>query len=185
MMPELSLNILDIAQNSVKAGADLIEIDVKADTSADRLTVRIKDNGCGMTKEQVEKVTDPFYTTRTTRNVGLGVPFFKLASEAAGGEFRIDSEIGKGTEVYASFCISNIDRMPLGDINGTILTLIKFNTAIDFIYTYSVDGRGFQLDTREIKEILGGVRLDEPEIYSYLKEYLSENKQEADGSVRL
>ena len=90
MMPELSLNILDIAQNSVKAGADLIEIDVKADTSADRLTVRIKDNGCGMTKEQVEKVTDPFYTTRTTRNVGLGVPFFKLASEAAGGEFHID-----------------------------------------------------------------------------------------------
>lgn len=105
MMPEISLNILDVAENSVRAGASLIEIGVSVQTEEDTLTVVIKDDGCGMSAEQVEKVQDPFYTTRTTRRVGLGVPFFKQAAESTGGSFSIMSELGKGTVVTAVFWI--------------------------------------------------------------------------------
>ena len=103
MMPEIALNILDIAENSVRAGASLIEITVSVQSQEDTLTVVITDNGCGMTQEEKEMVQDPFYTTRTTRKVGLGVPFFKQAAESTGGSFRIDSEKGKGTAVTAVF----------------------------------------------------------------------------------
>ena len=136
MMPEISLNILDVAENSVRAGADLIRITVSAKPEDDTLTVVIADDGCGMTKEQELQVTDPFYTTRTTRRVGLGVPFFKQAAEGTGGSFRIESEKGKGTTVTAVFGLSHIDRMPLGDISSTIHTLIVFNEKTDFVYTY-------------------------------------------------
>ena len=136
MMPEISLNILDVAENSVRAEASLIEIEVSAQTANDTLTVIIKDDGCGMTKEQVEKVQDPFFTTRTTRKVGLGVPFFKMAAESTGGSFSIISEPGRGTEVEAVFGLSHIDRMPLGDISSTIHTLVVFNEHIDFVYKY-------------------------------------------------
>ena len=114
MMPEIALNILDIAENSVRAEASLIEITVSAQLQEDTLTVVIADNGCGMTREEKESVLDPFYTTRTTRKVGLGVPFFKQAAESTGGSFRIDSEKGKGTAVTAVFGLSHIDRMPEG-----------------------------------------------------------------------
>ena len=124
---------------------------------------------------------DPFYTTRTTRKVGLGVSFFKLAAESAGGEFSITSEKGVGTTVTATFQISNIDRMPLGDMTGTMHALITLNTDIDFVYNYRVDDRSFTLDTRELREILEGVPFDVPEVSSYIKEYLSQNKSEADG----
>lgn len=184
-MTELSLNVLDVAQNSVKARASLIEISVTADTARDLLTIVIRDNGTGMSEEQLKRVTDPFYTTRTTRKVGLGVSFFKLAAEAAGGGFSIDSAEGVGTTVRASFEISNIDRMPLGDMPGTIHALVTLNTAIDFVYTYSVDGREFVLDTRQMKEILGGLPLDAPEISAYIKEYLCENTKETDKNIVL
>ena len=95
-MPEIALNILDIAENSVRAGASLIEITVSVQPEEDKLTVVIKDDGCGMTPEETEKVLDPFYTTRTTRKVGLGVPFFRQAAESTGGSFRIVSEKEKG-----------------------------------------------------------------------------------------
>ena len=120
MMTEISLNILDVAENSTKAGATLVTITVDADFGADQLTVSIEDNGCGMTPEQVERVTDPFFTSRTTRKVGLGVPFFKYAAESTGGSFRFDSAVGAGTTVTATFTLSHIDRMPLGDISTTI-----------------------------------------------------------------
>lgn len=112
MMPEISMNILDVAQNSVRAGARLIGITVAVDEKADTLTVVIEDDGCGMSETQVRQVTDPFFTTRTTRKVGLGVPFFKLAAEASGGSFFITSEEGKGTKVTAVFGYRHIDRMP-------------------------------------------------------------------------
>ena len=102
-MPEISLNILDVAENSTRADASLVQITVDVQPDADRLTVIITDDGCGMTKEQVERVTDPFYTSRTTRKVGLGVPFFKFAAESTGGSFSIESEPGKGTTVTAIF----------------------------------------------------------------------------------
>lgn len=174
-MTELSLNVLDVAQNSVKAKASLIEISVDIDTKSDSLQIVIKDNGCGMSEETVKRVTDPFYTTRTTRKVGLGVPFFKMAAEMTGGSFNIASTLGKGTTVTAQFVLSSIDRMPLGDMCGTIETLIVYNTQIEWIYSYRVDDDKFVLSTTEMKEILGGIPLDNPEIVAYIRDYLKEN----------
>lgn len=185
MMTEISLNVLDVAQNSVRAKASLVEISVEADINADTLTIVIKDNGCGMTEEQVHNVTDPFYTTRTTRKVGLGVPFFKMAAESSGGSFSITSEVGKGTTVTAVFGLSDIDRMPLGDMTSTMHTLITMNDGMDFLYTYKVNERQFILDTREFREILGGVPLNTPEVSTYIKEYLTENKKETDNGIIL
>lgn len=181
MMPEISLSILDIAENSVRAKASLIEIEVSVDTGSDTLTVIVKDNGCGMSKEQLEKVQDPFYTTRTTRRVGLGIPFFKQAAESTGGSFSITSEIGKGTVAEAVFRLSHIDRMPLGDISSTIHMLIVFHEKIRFIYTYTYDGNQFVLDTREIHKILGeDISFSVPEVSDFIKGFLADNKEEAD-----
>ena len=174
-MTELSLNVLDIAQNSVKAKATLIEISVTADTKRDSLVIEIKDNGCGMDAETLKRVTDPFYTTRTTRRVGLGIPFYKMAAEMTGGSFDIVSEVGKGTAVTARFVLSSIDRMPLGDMPGTMETLIVYNTDIDFVYNYKVDERSFSLSTNEMKGILGDVPLNAPEVVRYIREFLKEN----------
>ncbi|WP_367567354.1 ATP-binding protein [Lacrimispora sp.] len=185
MMTEISLNILDVAENSTRAGASLVTISVAADTAADLLTVTIKDDGCGMTKEQAEQVTDPFFTTRKTRKVGLGVPFFKYAAESTGGSFSIESEPGKGTVVTAVFGLSHIDRMPLGDMNSTIETLITCHPDTDFLYTYRYNDSSFELDTRAFREILEGIPFDTPEVRTYIKEYLSENKSETDGGAAL
>lgn len=181
MMTELSLNVLDIAQNSVKAEAALVEISVCIDTAADSLVITIADDGCGMTAEQVEKVIDPFYTTRTTRKVGLGVSFFKMAAEMAGGCFSISSAPGKGTRVRAEFTLSSVDRMPLGDMPSTIETLIVYNTQMDFVYRYRVDGEEFSLSTVEMREVLEDVPLDSPDVAAYIRDYLSENTKIVTG----
>ncbi len=183
MMTEISLNILDVAENSTKAGASLVEIGVDISNPSDSLTVTIRDNGCGMDEEQVARVTDPFYTTRTTRKVGLGVPFFKQAAEATGGSFSISSEPGVGTVVEAVFVLSSIDRMPLGDICTTIQNLVVYHPDTDFLYTYRFDGASFTLDTREFREILGDIPFDSPEVSSYIMDYLRENTQEVDGGA--
>jgi len=183
MMQELSLNVLDVAENSVRADASLIEITVEEDAAADRLTIIIRDNGKGMTQEQVSTVIDPFYTTRTTRKVGLGVPFFRMAAQLSGGDLTIQSEVGKGTTVTATFGLTNIDRMPLGDMNGTIATLVQCNPAIDWVYTRKKDGREMVMDTRQFREILGEVPLDSPDVLQFLKEYLAENTQELVGNL--
>ena len=185
MMPEISLNILDVAENSVRAEAKLIEIGVVAEEAADRLTVTIKDDGCGMSEEQVAHVTDPFFTTRKTRRVGLGVPFFKLSAEQTGGSFTIDSRIGEGTCVTAVYGLSSIDRMPLGDLAGTIKQLILMHEDFDFLFTFTVNDQSFVLDTRELREILGDVSFQEPEVASYIGGYLEENIKEVQGAVSL
>jgi len=177
-MLELSLNILDIAQNSIKAKAKLIEIAVEADTEGDTLVILINDDGCGMTPEQLERVTDPFFTTRDTRSVGLGVPFFKDSAESTGGSFLITSEPNVGTWVKAVFGLSHIDRMPLGDMNATVETLVFYNTEIDFLYRYKVDDAEFTLDTREIKELLEGAPIDNPDVKAFISEFLKENEAE-------
>ncbi len=175
MMQELSMNILDVAENSVRAGASLIEITVDEKPDADLLTVTISDNGCGMTPEQVKNVTDPFYTTRTTRKVGLGVPFFKMAAELTGGKLDIRSDVGKGTVVKAEFVLSSIDLMPLGDINETMLSLIHCNPQIDFIYTRRFEDAEIVLDTREFRRILDGIELNDPKVSKFIREFLAEN----------
>lgn len=184
-MTEISLNVLDVAENSTRAEASLIEISVLTDTSEDTMTIIIKDDGCGMTPEQVAHVEDPFFTTRTTRKVGLGVPFFKYAAESTGGSFKIDSAPGIGTAVTAVFKLSHIDRMPLGDINSTVHTLITFHPETDFLYTYRYNDRSFVLDTRQFRQILGDVPLNSPEVSDYIMDYLTENKQETDGGAIL
>ena len=182
MFPEISLNILDVVQNSVKAGAKLTTLECLVDTKADTLTVIIDDDGCGMTKEQVEAVTDPFFTTRTTRKVGLGVPFFKMAAESTGGSFDIVSEKGVGTKVTCIFVLSSIDRMPLGDMVTTVHMLVTQSGDMDLVYHYRVDDNEFTLDTREFKEILGtDVSFSEPEVSAYIKDFLKENTDEVNA----
>lgn len=178
MMPEISLNVLDVAENSTRARASLVTITVEADTAADTLTIVIADDGCGMTPEQVSQVTDPFFTTRTTRKVGLGVPFFKLAAELSGGSFSIESTVGAGTTVTAIFGLSSVDRMPLGDMTSTMHSLITMHEDTDFLYRYTYDGDSFELATAELREILGGVSFQEPEVSQYIREYLKENEAE-------
>ena len=175
-MQEISLNILDVAQNSISAKASLVSIFV--DTVDKMMTVTIEDNGCGMTAEQVKSVTDPFYTTRKTRSVGLGVPLFKMAAEMSGGEFEIKSEVGKGTVVKAVFDTSSVDCMPLGDINATVSSLIQLNPDIDFRYRRSVDSKEFELDTRQLREVLLDVPLNAPEVTVFIADYLKENTLE-------
>jgi len=175
MMPEISMNILDVAQNSVTAGAKLTEISIRTDSSADTLEVVISDDGRGMSAEQVEQASNPFYTTRTTRKVGLGVPFLKMAAELTGGSFSIESAPGKGTKTTVVFGLTHIDRMPMGDLAGTMAALIGPNPDIDFILRYSVDESGFELDTREMRDILEGVSLNEPEVLNYITGFIDEN----------
>ena len=171
-MQEISLNILDIVQNSIKAGASLIEVSVVS--KENMLTVIIRDDGCGLDEEQVKNVTDPFYTTRTTRRVGLGVPFFKMSAEMTGGSFSLESQKGVGTTVTAIFDMSSIDCMPLGDIEETIFLLVTQNSC-DFLYTRETDSASFVLDTREFREILGGIPLSEPEVAAFVKAFIAEN----------
>lgn len=178
MMQELSLNVLDVAQNSVRANASLICIEVDEQPGDDRLTILISDDGKGMTKEQITQVTDPFFTTRTTRKVGLGVPFFKMAAELTGGDFHIDSQLGRGTTVTASFGLTHIDRMPLGDIASTVCTLVQCNPDIDFVYTQRFGSHSFTADTREFRKTLGDIPLQTPEVIQFIGEFIRENSAE-------
>ena len=175
-MRELALNILDIAENSLSAGAKLVEIGVSADFAADRMVIRIRDDGCGMDKEMLARVTDPFTTTRTTRKVGMAVPLSKFSAESAGGRFGIRPEKGKGTEVTAEYVISHVDRMPLGDFGGVCLQLVTMNPAVDFCIRAEGDGKEGVLDTREVRAVLGeDISLSAPEVRAFLKDYIQEN----------
>lgn len=176
-MRELSLNILDIAQNSISAGASLITIEVNESLTDHILLIGIYDNGKGMSEEQVKSVIDPFFTTRTTRKVGMGIPLFKMAAEQTGGKLEIKSEVGVGTEVRAYFKTDSVDFTPLGDVASTVQMLITMNTDRDFLYKHSVDGKEFVADTREIKAILGDVPLDTYEISQWILEFIKENTE--------
>lgn len=171
------MNILDIAKNSVVAGASLIGISLVTDDDG-WLTLRICDNGCGMNEETVKRVTDPFYTTRTTRKVGLGLPLLKLAAEQTGGTLKIQSSVeeGKsGTVLEATFDTKSIDCMPIGDIVSTICILIAGSPEIDFDFSDVSSARSISLKTRELREVLGNeISLAEPEIQLWIQEYLKE-----------
>ena len=178
-MQELSLNILDIAQNSVVAAASLIEIDIAVYGENNKmLSITIKDNGKGMDRQTLENVTNPFFTSRTTRKVGLGIPLFKMAAEQTGGSFDIQSAVGVGTPVKAVFDTSNIDCTPLGDIWDTVAILIQMNEDIDFVYTASRGEESFVCDTRQLKEIMEGAPLSDPMVVRWIKEFIEENQFE-------
>lgn len=177
-MRELSLNVLDIAQNSVSAKASLVEVELIEDTEKHELLIGIYDNGKGMTQEQVKNVRDPFFTTRTTRKVGMGIPLFKFAAEMTGGKLEIESEVGVGTKVRAYFKTDHLDFTPIGDMTSTIISLVTMNLHIDFIYRRKFNDKEFTVDTRQLKEILGDVPLNEPSIASWITQYINENTKQ-------
>lgn len=177
-MRELSLNVLDIVQNSVAANSSLIEVCLNESTKDKALTIKITDNGKGMTEKQLKAVRDPFFTTRTTRKVGMGIPLFKMAAEMTGGSLSIESQVGKGTVVTAFFKTDHVDFIPIGDMTSTMVMLITMNTQIDFIYERSLDKKSFAVDTRKLKEILQGVPLNEPSVSAWIKDFIDENTKE-------
>ena len=179
-MEELALHILDLVQNCVEAGATLVEIIIVEDLAANFLLIEIRDNGKGMSPEILDAVTDPFYTTRTTRHVGLGIPLLKAAAEQAGGKFVISSSPGKGTTVRAEFEHDNIDRAPLGCVCDTVVALFAVHPHLDLVYTHSVNGAEFILDGREIREICGE-DLNHPKIIQWLKGYIAEHEKQLGG----
>ena len=185
-MFELSLHILDIVQNSVRANAKFVDIKVDLDTAKDLMKIRIADNGSGMEPRQQERATDPFYTTRTTRKVGLGLSYFKMMAEMSDGSFLLDSKVGEGTTVEATFRISHIDRMPLGNIGQTIALLAGANPDIEFACHIQRDNQeSFEFDTVSIKELLDGVSINTPEVIVYIEAYINENAEKIIGGIQL
>jgi len=173
-MEDISLHILDIAENSVASGASLIAINIDEKTTGDSFLVTIEDNGSGMTGEFISKVLDPFSTTRTTRKVGLGLSFLAQSARETGGDIRIESVPNKGTIVRAYFTPSHIDMKPLGNIADSIITLIAGNPGTDFVFIYNRDNRTYQLDTREIRTVLGDVPVNSSEVLSAIRGDLME-----------
>lgn len=172
-MKELSLNILDIAKNSVKARASLITVII--DEQGPWRTLTIADDGCGMPPEMVAAVTDPFTTTRKTRPVGMGLPLLKLAAEQTGGTLTVRSsqaEEDHGTVVTATFDMTHLDCVPLGDYAGTMVTLIQGSPDIDFSFLYRSATGEISLETKQMREILGDVPLDTPEVLAWVYESL-------------
>lgn len=177
-MTELALHILDIVQNSIAAEAGLIEITINEDTANDLLSIEIKDNGRGMNENEVKNATDPYFTSRTTRKVGMGLPLFKQAAELCAGSLALKSKPGKGTEVKATMQLSHIDRQPLGDMAGTMALLVSSNPDIDFIYNHLTNKGHYHFNTMEVKAELGGVPITNPKITRFIREMIQENLHE-------
>jgi nitrogen fixation/metabolism regulation signal transduction histidine kinase len=168
-MLELSLHILDIVENSTRAGAGLIRIEITEDPRKDLFRIEIEDNGRGMSKKTLARVLDPFYTTKTVRRVGLGLPMLYQATQQTGGRFEIKSEQERGTRVLAEFRYGHLDRQPLGDIAGTIVTLVAGNSDRDFIYIHRNEDQIFSLDTRELRKEIDDIPVDHPEILQFIR----------------
>jgi len=175
---DISLHILDIAENALKAQATRIEIHVTEDIENDRLIVQILDNGTGMDEKMVQTVTDPFVTTRTERRVGLGLPLLAESARMAGGDIRIHSDPGKATLIEADFVYSHIDRKPLGDMVRTMMVLIAGNSGIDFSYYHQKGDRSYCLDTTELRKTLEEIPINHPEVIKLIKKDLEEGLKE-------
>lgn len=173
-MRDLSLHILDLAQNSVRAQATCIQIEITEDLERNQFSIRIEDDGSGMEEALLERVENPFATTRTLRKVGLGIPFIKQMCEECEGKLTLKSEVGKGTILEATMVANHIDRLPLGDIAQTITTLIMAKPQIRFIYTHCYASQTFCFDTEVIKEMVEGVPIDNLEILEWIQAYIRE-----------
>lgn len=174
-MKEISLHLLDLGINSIEANAKNIKINIVEDSSLDILEISIQDDGCGMEPNLMESVTNPFFSTRNTRQIGLGIPLTKSTAIHCDGKFNINSEKGRGTTVTFSFKNSHIDRPPLGNIGETIITLINCNSNVHIKYEHLYNGVKFIFDTLEIKKSLGNVNINEPEVLVWICEYINEN----------
>ena len=167
-MRELALHILDIAENSISAGASRVEIVVNQDSLDDELWISVKDNGRGMDEELLARVMDPFVTSRTTRKVGLGIPLLKQAAEACNGGLTLESQPGIGTELTVKFQNSHIDRMPLGNLADTFLSLLLGTPEVNWVLHYQVDDQVFDFDDTEVKQVLDGMPLTDYRVIEYL-----------------
>jgi anti-sigma regulatory factor (Ser/Thr protein kinase) len=175
---ELSLHLLDMVQNSIEAGASKIEIKIREDFKADLLTMEISDNGRGMSEEQISRVLDPFYTTRTTRHIGLGLPLLLEACRRCEGNLEIHSHPGKGTTIQATFRHSHIDRAPLGNIPSVLMTVLFAENNIDWLYIHQVNQEEFKLESSEIRKELVDVPITHPKVRSWLLDFLNKGENE-------
>jgi hypothetical protein len=173
-MLELAAHILDIAENSVRAKASLVEISIIEDSVKNILSIEINDDGVGMTPEEIKKAFDPFYTTKKVRRVGLGIPLLSDAAERTGGGLILDSIKGKGTRLKVTFQLDHIDRQPLGDVVSTFIILIAGNSETDFLFKYIKNDHEFELNTREIRQEIGDIPINHPEILKYIRGVLEE-----------
>lgn len=177
-MKEISLHIMDLVQNSIRAKATQIEINIEEKPESNFLAIQIKDNGEGMTEEVAKKAIDPFFTSRTTRNVGLGIPFFKQLVEQCNGKFFLTSVPEKGTSLEAEMELNHIDRQPMGDIAGVLVLLLTANPEIRFIYSHTAKNGNYVFDTAEIKSTLGTSSIADPGILQFIREMIQENLKE-------
>lgn len=182
-MRDLSLHILDIVQNSIKANASAVKVIISEKAESKHLILEIKDNGIGMDNDLLIKVDDPFTTSRITRKIGLGIPLLKESAIKCEGEFNIFSERNIGTKVFATFLISHIDRLPIGDIGDTMITVISANPNIRFVLILKSSKGYFEIDTEEIKRQLKGVSITEFDVLQWLKEYIDEGIMNIFGGV--
>ena len=172
-MRELALHLLDLAQNSLAAGATRLRLEIEVDREADRLRLAVEDDGRGIPGDMLERVADPFVTSRETRHVGLGLPLLKAAAERCDGRFRLSSVPGFCTRVEAEFRLSHADRAPLGDVAGTVITLVACNPRLDLELAAAWGRDGFTFSTAACRESMGaGVSLAAPVVLAYLREYL-------------
>ena len=174
-MKEISLNILDIVRNSVEAGAKKLRIEIRESDQSDAMMIKIIDNGCGMEEEFLQRVEDPFTTSRKTRKVGMGIPLLKMQAKQAGGALHIESQPGIGTKLTATFMKSHIDRQPMGDIIGVIKLLLMSEKGIDIDYYHSTDKGGCEFSSKEAKEVLGVTSFNEPGLAREIANLLKEN----------
>ncbi len=183
-MEDLSLHILDVAENALTAKATLVEIEVTRDRARDLLEIIVRDNGRGMDPETARVAQDPFVTTRKTRRVGLGLALLEQAARAAGGGLSVTSGPARGTEVRATFQASHIDLKPLGDMGSTLATLIAGNPDRDFVYAATFNGEGVIVDTRAIKAELGdGAAINDPAVLTFIKGVLNKNIKELNSGL--
>lgn len=171
-MEDLSLHILDIAENSIDAGATKVEIEIIVRAADDRLILRIRDNGKGMDEDMIRMAKDPFFTTKTVRlkKFGLGIPLLAQAAEECNGRFSIESEFGKGTVITVEFQHSHIDMKPMGDIGSTMTVLIGGHPEIDFSLLYEKNGFSYKLDTEDLKKSLSDVPINLPDVLKLIKD---------------
>ena len=175
-MEDLSLHILDIAENSIAAGAHNISIVVTEDSAHDLLIIEITDDGKGMSEEALKSAADPFYTTRTTREIGFGLALLKEAAEMASGGMQIQSTPNLGTKVRAAFRLSHIDRKPLGDMVETITALLCSSVEVNVLYVHARDGNRVVFDTREIRDELGSISLNSVKAINVIRGYLNQEE---------
>lgn len=174
-MVDVSLHILDIVQNSIRAGARKIHIIIVEDIRNDILKITVVDDGKGMDETMVSKVTDPFFTSRKTRKVGLGIPLLKQNAEMCKGGLSIQSKPGKGTTLEVRFQYSHMDRPPMGDIAGTMKILIAGNPEIEVEFEHKINNEGFRFTTKEIKQTLDGIPISEPDVLNFIESMINDN----------